>query len=207
MVSQNRHVFLLFPSIWSWSCFSVFLAFSSLREEKINRSEPKHCLSKCIDPVAIYFASHIASNIVRKTTSWGVLDSKTQEKQHALNFLVVFKPSLFPPFTRIEAKHQELRDRQARDRFVPPDVEDDDVDPNYARINAFRGRPSPSQSPYGTRSPSPQRATHPTDHSREPSTEDPLDSLYAKINKPRGPTLPAADRWETHTHLTTVISQ
>ncbi|GAA6110152.1 partitioning defective 3 homolog B isoform X1 [Tachysurus ichikawai] len=93
---------------------------------------------------------------------------------------------------RIEAKHQELRDRQARDRFVPPDVEDDDVDPNYARINTFRGRPS--QSPYGTRSPSPQRATHPTDHSREPSTEDPLDGLYAKINKPRGPTPHGADR-------------
>ncbi|XP_047671062.1 partitioning defective 3 homolog B isoform X3 [Tachysurus fulvidraco] len=92
---------------------------------------------------------------------------------------------------RIEAKHQELRDRQARDRFVPPDVEDDDVDPNYARINTFRGRPS--QSPYGTRSPSPQRATHPTDHSREPSTEDPLDGLYAKINKPRGPTPHGAD--------------
>ncbi|MCJ8732721.1 hypothetical protein PDJAM_G00214550 [Pangasius djambal] len=94
---------------------------------------------------------------------------------------------------RIEAKHQELRDRQARDRFVPQDVEDDDVDPNYARINTFRGRPSPTQSPYGTRSPSPQRATHPTNHSRDPSTEDPLDGLYAKINKPRGPTPHGAD--------------
>ncbi|KAI5628054.1 partitioning defective 3-like B isoform X1, partial [Silurus asotus] len=94
---------------------------------------------------------------------------------------------------RIEAKHQELRDRQARDRFGSPDVEDDDVDPNYARINTFRGRLSPSQSPYGTRSPSPQRATHPSNHSREQSTEDPLDGLYAKINKPRGPTPHGAD--------------
>ncbi|XP_053352414.1 partitioning defective 3 homolog B isoform X2 [Clarias gariepinus] len=94
---------------------------------------------------------------------------------------------------RIEAKHQELRDRQARDRFVSPDVEDDDVDPNYARITPFRGRPSPSQSPYGTRSPSPQRATQLTNHSREPSTEDPLDGLYAKINKPKGSTAPGAD--------------
>ncbi|XP_060786167.1 partitioning defective 3 homolog B isoform X3 [Neoarius graeffei] len=94
---------------------------------------------------------------------------------------------------RIEAKHQELRDRQARDRFVPPDVEDDDVDPNYAQINTFRGRLSPSQSPYGTRSSSPQRATHLTNHSREPSSEDPLDGLYAKINKPRGPTAHGAD--------------
>lgn len=102
--------------------------------------------------------------------------------------------SLLPLLTRIEAKHQELRDRQARDRFVSPDVEDDDVDPNYARITPFRGRPSPSQSPYGTRSPSPQRATQLTNHSREPSTEDPLDGLYAKINKPKGSTAPGADR-------------
>ncbi|XP_076849885.1 partitioning defective 3 homolog B [Brachyhypopomus gauderio] len=85
---------------------------------------------------------------------------------------------------RIEAKHQELRERQARDRFGPPDVEDDDGDPNYARINAFKGRLSPSRPPYGNRSPSPQRSAP---HSREPSGEDPLDGLYAKVNKPRSP--------------------
>ncbi|XP_062861515.1 partitioning defective 3 homolog B isoform X2 [Trichomycterus rosablanca] len=94
---------------------------------------------------------------------------------------------------RIEAKHQELRDRQARDRFDPPDVEDDEADPNYARIHTFRGRLSPSHSPYGTRSPSPQRAPHPASHGREPSCEDPLDGLYAKINKPRGPNPHATD--------------
>ncbi|XP_026881587.2 partitioning defective 3 homolog B isoform X3 [Electrophorus electricus] len=85
---------------------------------------------------------------------------------------------------RIEAKHQELRGRQVRDRFGPPNMEDDDGDPNYARINAFKGRLSPSQALYGNRSPSPQRSAP---HSREPSGEDPLNSLYAKVNKPRGP--------------------
>ncbi|XP_052421014.1 partitioning defective 3 homolog B isoform X4 [Carassius gibelio] len=94
---------------------------------------------------------------------------------------------------RIEAKHQELRQRQVRDRFSPPDVEDDDLDPNYARINNFRERGSPSQPRYGNRSPSPQRPPPPVSHSREPSTEDPLDGLYAKVNKQRSPPPSAAD--------------
>ncbi|XP_030641799.1 partitioning defective 3 homolog B [Chanos chanos] len=92
---------------------------------------------------------------------------------------------------RIEAKHQELRERQARDRI--PDVEDDDMDPNYARINNFRDRLSPSHLAYGNRSPSPQRSPAPMNHSRDPSSEDPLDGLYAKVNKPRGPPPHAAD--------------
>uniref|UniRef100_A0A8C1TPL4 Par-3 family cell polarity regulator beta b n=1 Tax=Cyprinus carpio TaxID=7962 RepID=A0A8C1TPL4_CYPCA len=95
--------------------------------------------------------------------------------------------------TRIEAKHQELRERQVRDHFSPPDVEDDDLDPNYARINNFRERGSPSQPRYGNHSPSPQRPPHPVSHSREPPTEDPLDGLYAKVNKQRSLPPPAAD--------------
>lgn len=94
---------------------------------------------------------------------------------------------------RIEAKHQELRERQVRDRFSSPDVEDDDLDPNYARINNFRERVSPSLPLYGNRSPSPQRPPPPVSHSREPSTEDPLDGLYAKVNKQRSPPPTAAD--------------
>uniref|UniRef100_A0A8C1KBE5 Par-3 family cell polarity regulator beta b n=1 Tax=Cyprinus carpio TaxID=7962 RepID=A0A8C1KBE5_CYPCA len=94
---------------------------------------------------------------------------------------------------RIEAKHQELRQRQVRDRFSPPDVEDDDLDPNYARINNFRERGSPSQPRYRNRSPSPQRPPPPVSHSRETSAEDPLDGLYAKVNKQRSPPPPPAD--------------
>ncbi|XP_051998975.1 partitioning defective 3 homolog B isoform X1 [Xyrauchen texanus] len=92
---------------------------------------------------------------------------------------------------RIEAKHTELRDRQVRDCFASPDVEDDDLDPNYARINNFRQRGSPSHPAYGNGCPSPQRP--PVSHSRELSTEDPLDGLYAKVNKQRNPPPPAAD--------------
>ncbi|KAK1788635.1 hypothetical protein P4O66_002456 [Electrophorus voltai] len=98
---------------------------------------------------------------------------------------------------RIEAKHQELRGRQVRDRFGPPNVEDDDGDPNYARINTFKGRLSPSQALYGNRSPSPQRSAP---HSREPSGEDPLNSLYAKVNKPRGPPPHGPDRCVEASH-------
>ncbi|XP_056611082.1 partitioning defective 3 homolog B isoform X2 [Triplophysa dalaica] len=94
---------------------------------------------------------------------------------------------------RIEAKHQELRDREVQNRFCPPDVEDDDLDPNYARINTFRERGSPSQPIYGNRSPSPQRPPPPVSHSRDPSTGDPLDGLYAKVNKQRNAPPPAAD--------------
>ncbi|XP_028846841.1 partitioning defective 3 homolog B isoform X3 [Denticeps clupeoides] len=89
---------------------------------------------------------------------------------------------------RIEAKHQELRDKQGRDRLAPPDVEDDDMDPNYARINTFRDRmASPPQGPYQPRSLSPQGPLLGPSHSREPSSEDPLDGLYAKVNKQRAP--------------------
>ncbi|XP_055733926.1 partitioning defective 3 homolog B-like isoform X1 [Salvelinus fontinalis] len=83
---------------------------------------------------------------------------------------------------RIEAKHAELRERQARDKGPLPDVEDDYMDPNYARIN---------NSPYSrTRTPSPQRPPPHSlgpgpSHGNEPSNKDPLDGLYAKVNKQR----------------------
>ncbi|KAM4609166.1 LOW QUALITY PROTEIN: partitioning defective 3 homolog B-like [Polymixia lowei] len=111
---------------------------------------------------------------------------------------------------RIEAKHTELRERQCKDQRGGgggpqyPDVEDDDADPNYARIHTFRGRdagsvpqPLPQSPPYAAhharaRTPSPQRppafpghGNHGNDHGMTPEG-DPLDGLYAKVNKPRG---------------------
>ncbi|CAN9498417.1 unnamed protein product [Ophioblennius macclurei] len=63
-----------------------------------------------------------------------------------------------------------------------PDMEDDDSDPNYARINNFRAPPSPQ--PY----PAPAGgANTPTASSEE------LDGLYAKVNKPRPPPQTQAD--------------
>ena len=110
------------------------------------------------------------------------------------------------PSFRIEAGHPELRDRQSRDQqsggSAYPDVEDDDADPNYARIQTFRDRdvgpappPLPSQSPpYSTiqRNPSPQgpsafpgHGNHGADPGAVPD-DDPLDRLYAKVNKRGG---------------------
>uniref|UniRef100_UPI001EAE8467 partitioning defective 3 homolog B-like n=1 Tax=Oncorhynchus gorbuscha TaxID=8017 RepID=UPI001EAE8467 len=87
----------------------------------------------------------------------------------------------------IEAKHAELRERQAREKGPLPDVEDDYMDPNYARINNFRDNSSPYSR---TRTPSPQRppphglGPGPS-HGNEPSNKDPMDGLYAKVNKQR----------------------
>ncbi|KAG7463990.1 hypothetical protein MATL_G00182470 [Megalops atlanticus] len=94
---------------------------------------------------------------------------------------------------RIEAKHQELREQQARDRLPLPDVEDDDMDPNYARINNFRDPPASAQYPQRDRTPSPKLPPLQASHSREPSTEDPVEGLYAKVNKQRPPPPPVAD--------------
>ncbi|XP_071320664.1 par-3 family cell polarity regulator beta a isoform X2 [Trachinotus anak] len=64
-----------------------------------------------------------------------------------------------------------------------PDVEDDDSDPNYARINNFR-QPSSPQS-FISRTPSPA-APAAGPHLPQASSEE-LDGLYAKVNKSRPP--------------------
>ncbi|XP_029385907.1 partitioning defective 3 homolog B-like isoform X3 [Echeneis naucrates] len=112
---------------------------------------------------------------------------------------------------RIEAGHPELRAHHSKDHpsgggvSVYPDVEDDDADPNYARIQTFRERdmgsmppPPLSQSPpYSTlqhthahssspQSPSsfPGHGNHASDPGANPA-DDHIDRLYAKVNKPR----------------------
>ncbi|XP_071328812.1 partitioning defective 3 homolog B isoform X4 [Trachinotus anak] len=112
---------------------------------------------------------------------------------------------------RIEAGHPELREHRPRDQqgggggSVYPDVEDDDADPNYARIQSFRGRdmssvPQPlSQAPpYSTvqhshaHTPSPHSPSNFPGHGNHandpgaPPDDDHIDRLYAKVNKPRG---------------------
>lgn len=117
---------------------------------------------------------------------------------------------------RIEAGHPELKEHRSKDQqgggSAYPDVEDDETDPNYAQIQSFRDRdmgsmPQPlSQSPpynagqHNTvRTPSPQGpAGFPGhgNHANDPvhPDDDPLDRLYAKVNKPRvaGTTSPPA---------------
>ncbi|XP_038574850.1 par-3 family cell polarity regulator beta a isoform X3 [Micropterus salmoides] len=62
-----------------------------------------------------------------------------------------------------------------------PDVEDDDSDPNYARISNFRQPPSPQS--FISRTPSPAALTG-GPHPPQPSSEE-VDGLYAKVNKSR----------------------
>ncbi|XP_032715883.1 partitioning defective 3 homolog B [Lontra canadensis] len=99
---------------------------------------------------------------------------------------------------RIVAKHQELREKQARGLIDYAagatgslhDMDDDEMDPNYARVNHFR-EPCAS-SVY--RSPSPPRAG-PLGYHRESRPLSPerdhLEGLYAKVNKPYHPLVPA----------------
>ncbi|XP_061647250.1 partitioning defective 3 homolog B isoform X1 [Phyllopteryx taeniolatus] len=110
---------------------------------------------------------------------------------------------------RIEAGHPDLHEHHSKDQQVAgggaiyENVEDDDTDPNYARIQSFKDRNmvSPAQpqlqsSPHNTvqhsyvRTPSPQgpstfsgQANRSCDPGAIP--EDPFDRLYAKVNKPK----------------------
>ncbi|KAG1938033.1 partitioning defective 3 B [Pimephales promelas] len=72
------------------------------------------------------------------------------------------------------------RNSPAPDRFTFPDVEDDDLDPNYARINNFREPPASSHSPYPPGTP-----THNYSQPPVPNREEELEGLYAKVNKQR----------------------
>ncbi|XP_065110236.1 par-3 family cell polarity regulator beta a isoform X2 [Paramisgurnus dabryanus] len=67
-----------------------------------------------------------------------------------------------------------------------PDVEDDDFDPNYARINNFREPPASSHPSYTPGLPT-HNYSQPSVSApyREPSNEDPREGLYAKVNKLR----------------------
>lgn len=99
---------------------------------------------------------------------------------------------------RIGAKHQELREKQARGLVDYAtgtigslhDMDDDEMDPNYARVNHFR-EPCASANVY--RSPSPLRAgplVYPRDGRPLSPERDHLEGLYAKVNKPYHPPVP-----------------
>ncbi|KAM8789340.1 partitioning defective 3 homolog B isoform 2-T2 [Rhynchonycteris naso] len=99
---------------------------------------------------------------------------------------------------RIGAKHQELREKQARGLVDYAtgtigslhDMDDDEMDPNYARVNHFR-EPCASANVY--RSPSPPRAgplVYPRDGRALSPERDHLEGLYAKVNKPYHPPVP-----------------
>ncbi|KAM3857155.1 par-3 family cell polarity regulator beta a [Diretmus argenteus] len=97
---------------------------------------------------------------------------------------------------KLEALSEEELDRMPEDRarsghLTPTslpdvDVEDDDSDPNYARINTFRQPPSPQL--LLSRTPSPGTPAPPPGGSNPPTAPlEELDGLYAKVNKQRAP--------------------
>ncbi|KAM7104248.1 partitioning defective 3 homolog B isoform 2-T2 [Molossus nigricans] len=103
---------------------------------------------------------------------------------------------------RIGAKHQELREKQARGLVDYAtgtigslhDMEDDEMDPNYARVNHFREPCAPANV---YRSPSPPRAVplvYPRDGRPLSPERDHLEGLYAKVNKPYHPPVPVDSR-------------
>ncbi|XP_057708034.1 partitioning defective 3 homolog B-like isoform X2 [Corythoichthys intestinalis] len=111
---------------------------------------------------------------------------------------------------RLEAGHPELHNHLSKDqkdqfgRSIYENVEDDETDPHYARIQSFKDRdmispPPPllQSSPHNTvqhshiRTPSPQAAvtfSGQANRSYDPGAvpEDQFDRLYAKVNKPKG---------------------
>ncbi|XP_048808964.1 partitioning defective 3 homolog B isoform X2 [Lagopus muta] len=97
---------------------------------------------------------------------------------------------------RIGAKHQELRQKQLRGLLDystgpgGPDIDDDEVDPNYARVNHFR-EAYPAASIYRPSSPAvAETFVYPRDSSSTPVEREHLEGLYAKINKQHYPQVP-----------------
>lgn len=72
---------------------------------------------------------------------------------------------------RHELRYIEVWDCHVTPDPLPPDLEDDDQDPNYARINTFQEPPKGPSASYFSRTPSPQRALRGPSHSRQPSAE------------------------------------
>ncbi|XP_038195802.1 partitioning defective 3 homolog B isoform X1 [Arvicola amphibius] len=96
---------------------------------------------------------------------------------------------------RIGGKHQEPKGKAGRGLVdyaagaIGPvhDMDDDEMDPNYARVNHFR---EPCTSANVFRSPSPPRAgplAYPRDGRPLSPDRDHLEGLYAKVNKPYHP--------------------
>ncbi|XP_056883337.1 par-3 family cell polarity regulator beta a isoform X3 [Takifugu flavidus] len=93
-------------------------------------------------------------------------------------------PNTSDRYQNYGARYTEVRSGHLTpDPASLPDFEDDDSDPNYARINTFRQPPPPQTFVIRTPSPGgPAAGSIPPQASLEE-----LDGLYAKVNKPRPP--------------------
>ncbi|XP_069589765.1 partitioning defective 3 homolog B isoform X3 [Ranitomeya imitator] len=88
---------------------------------------------------------------------------------------------------RINARHQEIREKQAKVLWnfnTSHDIEDDDMDPNYARVNHFKEPPPSQQNSHRPYSPAmPGSYSYPRETLLSASERDHVQDLYAKINK------------------------
>ncbi|KAM3917429.1 partitioning defective 3 homolog B [Leptodactylus fuscus] len=88
---------------------------------------------------------------------------------------------------RINAKHQEIREKQAKVLWnfsASQDIEDDDMDPNYARVNHFKEPPPAQHNSLRPYSPAvPGSYSYPRETLLSASERDHGQDLYAKINK------------------------
>ncbi|XP_053554634.1 partitioning defective 3 homolog B isoform X2 [Bombina bombina] len=87
---------------------------------------------------------------------------------------------------RINAKHYELREKQTKGLFdysASADMEDDDMDPNYARVNHFK-EPPPHHPVHRPLTPGMSGTLSYQRETQIPTSESVLvQELYAKINK------------------------
>ncbi|XP_044158553.1 partitioning defective 3 homolog B isoform X2 [Bufo gargarizans] len=87
----------------------------------------------------------------------------------------------------INAKHQEIREKQAKVLWNfggSHDIEDDDMDPNYARVNHFKEPPPPQHNSHRPYSPAmPGTYSSPRETLFSASERDQVQDLYAKVNK------------------------
>ncbi|XP_072476202.1 partitioning defective 3 homolog B isoform X6 [Notamacropus eugenii] len=96
---------------------------------------------------------------------------------------------------RIGAKHQELREKQARGLIdystgligALHDMDDDEMDPNYARVNHFQDTYVPASVYRSSSPPSIGALGYQRDGPPLSPEKDHLEGLYAKINKPFHP--------------------
>ncbi|XP_065493344.1 partitioning defective 3 homolog B isoform X3 [Caloenas nicobarica] len=130
----------------------------------------------------------------RKEDKSGKTDQKGNPKQGILKEEELEK--MKDERERIGAKHQELRQKQLRalsDYSTGPggpDIDDDEVDPNYARVNHFRDG-YPVTSIYRPSSPAvAETFVYPRDSPSAAMEREHLEGLYAKINKQHYPQTP-----------------
>ncbi|XP_054236976.1 partitioning defective 3 homolog B [Indicator indicator] len=130
----------------------------------------------------------------KKEDKSGKMDQKGNPKQGMLKEEELEK--MKDERERIGAKHHELRQKQLRGLSDysagpgGPDIDDDEVDPNYARVNHFR-EAYPPASIYRPSSPAvAETFVYPRDSPSAPVEREHLEGLYAKINKQHYPQTP-----------------